>query len=266
MRFITLSLAAALAATSGAALAAGSSPAPSYTLTTTTYSQNFDTLASSGTSQSLPVGFQLVEEGTGGAADGFYAAGSGSSNAGNAYSFGTSGDRALGSLGSGGVGPIYYGGIFTNGLGSAIQSFAFDYIGEQWRAGDSSDDRLDFQYSLNATEVDNGTWMNIDSLDFLPLILGTNTALNGNLAANQRALSGSVGGLSIANGQRFGFRWVDTNSSGNDHGLGVDNFRLSATLAPVAGAVPEPGTWALLILGFGAVGAALRRREKLAFA
>lgn len=32
----------------------------------------------------------------------------------------------------------------------------------------------------------------------------------------------------------------------------------------MAGAVPEPGTWALLILGFGAVGAAMRRRTAAA--
>ena len=30
--------------------------------------------------------------------------------------------------------------------------------------------------------------------------------------------------------------------------------------APIGGAVPEPGTWALMILGFGLVGSALRRR------
>ena len=35
------------------------------------------------------------------------------------------------------------------------------------------------------------------------------------------------------------------------------------TLAAVAGAVPEPATWAMMILGFGGVGATLRRRRQM---
>jgi hypothetical protein len=31
---------------------------------------------------------------------------------------------------------------------------------------------------------------------------------------------------------------------------------------PPVGGIPEPGTWALMILGFGAVGAAMRRRRQ----
>jgi len=37
---------------------------------------------------------------------------------------------------------------------------------------------------------------------------------------------------------------------------------LVRTGAPVTGAVPEPATWTMMILGFGAVGAALRRKGR----
>lgn len=36
---------------------------------------------------------------------------------------------------------------------------------------------------------------------------------------------------------------------------------ISFTLSGVTGAVPEPATWAMMILGFGLVGAALRQRR-----
>jgi hypothetical protein len=39
-------------------------------------------------------------------------------------------------------------------------------------------------------------------------------------------------------------------------------FRKSGTIIPPNGAVPEPQTWALLIAGFGMVGASLRRRNR----
>jgi hypothetical protein len=40
-------------------------------------------------------------------------------------------------------------------------------------------------------------------------------------------------------------------------GLGFDDFTFNAS----NGAVPEPGTWAMMLLGFGAVGFAMRRRK-----
>ena len=40
----------------------------------------------------------------------------------------------------------------------------------------------------------------------------------------------------------------------------VGVFALDNLTAGVAGGVPEPATWAMMVLGFGAVGAALRRR------
>lgn len=43
-------------------------------------------------------------------------------------------------------------------------------------------------------------------------------------------------------------------------GIGFDNLRFD--VPSVGGAVPEPATWAMMMLGFGAMGAALRRRTK----
>jgi hypothetical protein len=36
---------------------------------------------------------------------------------------------------------------------------------------------------------------------------------------------------------------------------------LSIDGTPVPGPVPEPATWAMMVIGFGAVGAAMRRRS-----
>src|ERR1051326_2871444 len=64
-----------------------------------TYTQNFDTLANTGTSSTVPTGRDFSEFGTN--ADTTYTAGTGSSTTGDTYSFGTTSsptDRAFGGL------------------------------------------------------------------------------------------------------------------------------------------------------------------------
>ena len=43
-----------------------------------------------------------------------------------------------------------------------------------------------------------------------------------------------------------------------------DNLRFEITSVAPGAAVPEPATWAMMIVGFGAAGALLRRRRVLA--
>jgi hypothetical protein len=56
--------------------------------------------------------------------------------------------------------------------------------------------------------------------------------------------------------------------AGADESWGVDNLTVTARLVdnPGPGGVPEPGAWALMILGFGGAGAVMRRRAALAAA
>ncbi len=251
------------AASPSAVLAAESSPLTPLAITGTSYTQNFDTLSSTSTSNVLPTGWQIVENGTSSAVDGSYAVSNGSNNAGGAYSFGAIGstDRALGSIGSGTNAPVLFGGLFINDLGATITEIAFSYIGEQWRVGTSGlSDGLTFSYALNATSIgdDAASWVNLNLLDFMPLIGTGNRALDGNVEST--AISAIINGLTIANGDSFAFRWTDRDAIGSDHGLGVDNVALSFTTA-TTGAVPEPATWAMMIAGFGLAGAAMRRRR-----
>ncbi|MBL8554380.1 MAG: PEPxxWA-CTERM sorting domain-containing protein [Phenylobacterium sp.] len=53
-----------------------------------------------------------------------------------------------------------------------------------------------------------------------------------------------------------GASWTPSYAENVVHGVAVALYD-----TPVGGAVPEPGAWALMILGFGAAGAALRRRR-----
>src|SRR5215216_4405323 len=136
-------------------------------LTGGTYLQDFNTLASSGTSGTLPAGWLFLESGTN--ANALYTAGTGSSNTGDTYSFGSSGnsERSFGGLLSGSLTPTI-GASFVNNTGSTLSSFTISYTGEQWRLGtaDRGPDTLNFQLSTNATSLNTGSWINIDALDF----------------------------------------------------------------------------------------------------
>src|SRR6478609_6816198 len=103
-----------------------------------TYTQNFDSLAISGTTNvTVPTGWAFAE--TGANANGTYAAGTGTSTGGDTYSYGIAGvhvvgERAFGGLQSSTLVPTIGAG-FTNGSGGTITSLAISYFGEQWRLG-----------------------------------------------------------------------------------------------------------------------------------
>lgn len=78
-------------------------------------------------------------------------------------------------------------------------------------------------------------------------------------------VNGQVQNFDIGNGQNFfGITATggDTISSisFNTNGSGVTDLR-QLRIGGVTAAVPEPGTWALMLFGFGAVGVSLRRRR-----
>lgn len=194
--------------------------------------ENFDTLATTGTTNTtLPTGWAFLETGTG--ANTTYRAGDGSGNAGDTYSFGTgtSTERAFGQIRSGSL-ISTLGASLVNNTGVTITSLRIAYVGEQWRVGANMpprQDRLDFQYSTDATGLGSGTWTDVNELDFLsPNPTAAVGALDGNLAINREALAHTITGLNIANGATFWIRWLDFDAPGADDGMAIDDVAITA--------------------------------------
>ena len=103
-----------------------------------TYTQDFNSLPSSSNGtwadDSTIAGWFSSRTGT---ASSVLNVGTGSSNTGGLYSFGStaSSDRALGSVGSGTPKIIFWGVQFQNNSSSDATITTFSYTGEQWRDG-----------------------------------------------------------------------------------------------------------------------------------
>ena len=209
-------------------------------LTNSGYLQDFNTLADTGTfSDALPDGWFIYEDGSDG--DSLYSIGTGSSRTGDTYSFGSedSTERALGSIRSGTVSP-FYGADFINNSGDVITLMHITYTGEQWRAGTSSrtePDSLKFQYSINATSLYDGDWIDIDQLKFLSPTVGISGVLDGNLQENQSEITYTITGLSIPDGAEFWIRWEDVDVSSYDDGLAIDDFYIDLTAPAVTSTI-----------------------------
>jgi hypothetical protein len=210
------------------------------------YNQNFDTttpvntgLVNSGTSSVLPAGWALSETGT--SANTSYTAGTGSSATGDTYSFGVAlaNDRAFGTLLSGTLVPRI-GAEFQNKTGGTITDLTIGYNGEQWRRGNARTianlDRLDFQYSTDATSLTTGTWIDVNALDLNSTI---GLSASGSLLSTT-SLSTTISALSIAHDAAFWIRWLDFDiAPGADDGLAVDDFAIYAAGFSPPAAVPE---------------------------
>jgi hypothetical protein len=232
------------------------------------YTQNFDSLISSGSATSLGItGWSYFESGT--PSTSTYAADAGGTATSSVYSYGSSGsgERALGSNLSLAGATLIFGAQFSNtGLQPMTFLKEFMYRAEQWRRGGTLTDRLDFQISTDATSLTTGTWVDFDAWDFISLQnSGTATSLDGNAVANRTTVDGGVAGggtlqlpSPVAAGGTFWMRWVDFNVSGvtAEHGLAIDNFQVRG--------IPEPSTFALCGVVLGFTGLGLFRRRKVA--
>ena len=212
-----------------------------------TVTEHFDTLINGAndtlSSAGIPTGWDFSESGTN--ANTTYRTGTGSGATGDTYSFGTpttSTDRAFGQLRSGTL-ISTLGASFTNNTGSTINSLGISYAGEQWRIGATSHtpiaERMDFQYSTNATSLTTGTWNDVDALDFSPPVTtaGAAGALDGNAPANRKFMGATITSLNIPNGTTFWIRWNDVDATGADDGLAVDDV----SLTPLAGSIGANG-------------------------
>ena len=234
-----------------------------------TYTQDFDSLASSGTSTVVPSGWAFSESGS--STNTSYTAGTGSSTTGDTYSFGVAGtnpvtERAFGQLRSGALVSIIGARFQNTGPFSMTYLKNFTYRGEQWRlgaTGRSAADKMDFQISTNATSLTSGTWTDFDAWDFTaPLLIGTTGAKDGNASGNFVNIAGGTFlqlPSAVASGGEFWVRWVDLDAvggspGGSDDGLGIDNISLQG--------IPEPSTLVACCLLCGAAAAAMIRRRK----
>lgn len=190
------------------------------------YTENFNTLANTGTSSAVPPGWAFSESGSN--ANTTYSAGTGSGTTGDTYSFGpvSSTDRAFGGLQSGALVPTI-GVQFTNNTSGAIGRLVISYNCEQWRLGTvGRTDRMDFQYSTNAISLTTGTWTDVDVLDCPTTNTTTPGAHDGNVVST--TISSTVMlPSSIGVGSNFWLRWNSFDASGADDGLAVDNFSMS---------------------------------------
>lgn len=204
----------------------------SLTTLSSPYSQDFNTLsntAGSTTNNLTITGWFLTESGGGARDNEQYAVDTGASNTGDMFSYGSASatDRSIGGLRSGTLIPTF-GSCFTNNTGSTISSLNISLVGEEWRLGTASrTDQIDFQYSLNATDLSTGTWVDVNALDFITPNTTTAGAKDGNATGNKTSLSATINSLSIPNGATFWIRWTDLDASGADDGLAVDDFSLT---------------------------------------
>ncbi len=239
------------------------------------YSEDFDGLISTGnvanvfssvvgTQAAIPnlAGWQGAKIGGNGTNATNFTADTGSGTAGGLYSYGSTGssDRALGALASG-TNIMAFGASFTNNTGVTLTSVTITFDTEFWRSSTMSQNIHSFYWGLSSSGITNTDFLNnnlmtaLTSLDLVgPSPVTSNGALDGNLSANRIAGVTATINTLWNPGDTLFIAWRDANEQGNDAGLAIDNFTMTA--------IPEPSTYALIIGGGLLLLGIIRRRSQ----
>ena len=197
----------------------------SITSTSTAVTQNFNTLAQSGSNTwadntTIPGWYSNRV---------IYIGDAGTSTTGALFSYGTaaSSDRALGALTSGTTATVQFAVRLVNNTGFTLSGFSISYKGEQWRQTTNAQS-LVFESQIGATAIGSGTWIANTGFNFTASKTGTAGALDGNAAGNFTPISGTLTST-VTNGQEIWLRW--TKSGSTSPGLAIDDISITANAA-----------------------------------
>jgi hypothetical protein len=197
---------------------------------TGSYTQNFNTLASSGTPgwtnavAPLPAWYAYADT----TASANYRTGTGSIAYSGIYSYGgvNDSDRSLGSLASDSSGTLRFGVAFINTTGQTVTNLAINFTAEQWRVGTSAaTNTLAFHYCITNGVLplnDTAEWRPVAALD-TDSPLTTNTHAPGACYVSAE-LSAAITRYPVRSGEVLLLRWCDPDEAGGDHGLAIDDL------------------------------------------
>lgn len=190
------------------------------------------------------------------------------------FATGTSAPLNLSFTGSAGnLGAVLSGNGMVSSATRAVPTSTGQYAidGSKYYAVDSNNFTITFDTNIAAFG-----FYATDLEDLEDINITLNYAGGGNATYNLEALFGPPSGAFLESGSVHFLGFIDTDNpfisvvfggaSANGDVLAFDKMTIgdrAQVVNPPSG-VPEPATWAMLILGFGAVGATLRRRQQAA--
>ncbi len=219
-----------------------------YNDTSLTLQQSFNTLPATGSTSLIGKGpFSLadspllltglqgwfIRQMAGSQSNTNFSTSTGSSTGSGVYSFGSSGNinRALGTLASG-TGIYGFGIILKNESGIILNRLTIQFLASQWRKGGSGNIN---SWKCGFIQSDSSN-LNLDSIKLLPnLNLSSihtssgSATLNGQLPANQNLITNTISDIRWLPGQLLVFQWSDTDETGSDDAMAIDDFSFKAT-------------------------------------
>ncbi|WP_118975026.1 gliding motility-associated C-terminal domain-containing protein [Taibaiella koreensis] len=172
-----------------------------------TYTQNFNGYNGS-SAVSLPYGWTATGSFS------WRGQGTGTSNSGGAWAYGSAGDYSLGYLGSGTSPNIAYNASFTNNTGAVITQLVISYKYKQWRyaGGNTVGWTVTGTGALSASSL-----AGLNSTSALAGPTGTATTTPKSI---------TLTGLNILPGAVFGISWACADGAGSDNGNAIDDFQM----------------------------------------